>query len=171
MQNASYNQVIADLAQDTLQEVASEDSKWKGELPYFKARSEAYFQNPQKTIAASEARNTPAGAGTGVIEIPLTIILLWLGQKLLDAAWEVVSDPIKEKAKTKIAQFIESLLSKFRSEPSPQPATLPAVTIAQREAVRARVLANLEEFSGGSIHNEEVLSYLERMIEKLPLPQ
>jgi hypothetical protein len=133
-------QPVAELAYETLQQLEPDSQ----ELALFQATQEEYFRNPQRALDGMRVKDRPIGSGLGIGELILTPVLLWLGGKLLDLAWDLVKKPIEEELSDPVSRFIRQLLQRFGLVKPDQPDHFPALTPAQKEQLQRLTLADGE---------------------------
>jgi hypothetical protein len=164
---SSNQQLIANLAYDTLKQV-NPDSE---EIPLFQVTQEAYFRNPQKALEGVKVEDRPVGSGLGIGEALLTPVLLWLGGKLLDLAWDLVKKPIEEELSDPVSRFIRRLFKQLGLFKQPKPVTLPVLTLKQQQQLRQMTLADAEVqqlAAHYSLAPELTIKLVDVMVSKIP---
>lgn len=161
------NQLITDLARETLAEVAP------NELELFPAISKAYFRNPTKVLDDAET-DKPLGAGTVVGEMILIPVILWLANKIVDLAWDIlVKKPLVDgDGIERISQFIKSLLSKLGLGKQERPKALPKMTINELQLLHKNLLADPDFYRITGRYNlspEQMNQLISRMIKILSI--
>ena len=136
----SRQQSVANLAYSTLEQIAPDSQ----ELGLFQATQEEYFRNPQRALDGIQVDDRPVGSGLGIGEIILTPVLLWIGGKLLDLAWELVKAPVEEELSGPVSRFIRRLLQRLGLAKESRSADFPVLTLAQQQQLRQKTLADHE---------------------------
>lgn len=182
MTETAHNQLVADLARKTLEQIKP-GSK---DLELFDIYSEEYFRLPQQALAGMEVKNRPLGSGFGIGEIILVPILLWLGGKIADKVTDklldrglhlMVSGLSQDESANPALRLIKRLLQKFgfgktvKSTPA-ELAILPPLTIAEKQALRAETLVDPEVkalVSRYQLSETLIVSLVDAMVANLPI--
>lgn len=114
MTDRTENQLIADLSHKIVTEVAPE------ELQDFQPMSEAYFNNPEKTLKGETNSNKLTGAGIEALIIVLTPFILDIVKDVIkDLLKDSLKDSVKQNAPT-LLEKLKALLMRFLGDDSPQ---------------------------------------------------
>lgn len=136
----SRQQTVEELALKSLRDIEPNSD----EMAFFDATSEEYFRNPDKVLEGVKVEDRPVGSGLGIGEILLTPVLLWLGGKLLDLAWDLVKKPIEEELAPSVSRFIKKLLRKYGIVKEAKPTTFPPLSPVELQQLRQKALSDSE---------------------------
>lgn len=108
MTDLENKELINELARDMVMQIAPQ------ELPLFRANSEAYFKDPEKTLKSQSAKDEMLGFGAGDAVILLTPIIL----ATLNDVVKFVSEEVKKSVEGESAgwfhQMIKAMFNKYR---------------------------------------------------------
>jgi hypothetical protein len=131
MADSLDNQLVADLARDIIAQTAPQ------EMPLFRANSEAYFKDPDKTLAGQKGKDEMLGFGSGEVVVLLTPIALTVVAEVVKFIVEEVKKSVKDESSSLISETVKKVFKKFRPEQKKDDKkTPPALTPEQLERVR-----------------------------------
>ncbi len=88
MTDSTHNQLVIDLGRDLISRIAPQ------EIPIFRANSEAYFKDPQKTLSARAGKDETLGFGIGEAAAFLTPVVLAVTTEVIKFLAEEVKTPL-----------------------------------------------------------------------------
>src|SRR5687768_13450676 len=117
MPELTESSLIADLARDTVRQVAPQ------ELPRFRAASQAYFEDPQRALEGEPSKDQMLGFGTGHELAFITPIVLAMATQVVQFVFDEVASSLKEESPAVIQAFVQKLFKRLRpaEEKSAQP--------------------------------------------------
>jgi hypothetical protein len=127
MENAGMNQLVTTLSREALAEIAPQ------ELPLFRATSEAYFKDPEKTLANRGAKDDPLGFGAGEAVVLLTPVVLAISADVVKFLLEEVKKSAKDQSAAFIGEMVKQMFKKVSPATKEKP---PALTPEQLAQVR-----------------------------------
>jgi len=142
MVNLIQNQLITDFSRDLLVQLSPQ------ELPSFRATSEAYFKNPEKTLASQGGKDEMLGFGTAEAVTLLAPVILAVSTEVVNFLSEEVQKSFKEESSGLVSEMVKKLFTKFRSEEAekePPPLTVEQLTQVREIALKKARLLKLSE--------------------------
>jgi hypothetical protein len=139
------NQLIAELAREQVAKIAPQ------ELPLFRTTSEAYFENPERTLERASSRDEKLAFGGVEVGVAfLTPFVMPVAKEVVEFLVGEVKQYLKSESSGLIGEYVKKLFRKFRPaqehEEMPPPLTLDqARRVRDRAYEKARELKLSEE--------------------------
>ncbi len=128
MEDPKFNDTVSAVARDLIIELAPQ------EKALFSSISEAYFKNPEKTLAEQRARDEMLGFGAAETITLLTPILLSVSGDVIRFLFAEAQKVMQTESSSLISETVKSWFSHFRqNEDKKSP---PPLTPEQLEQVR-----------------------------------
>jgi hypothetical protein len=128
------DQLIADLARDQVEQVAPQ------EVPIFPLLSEAYFQDPEKTLNAKGGKDEMLGFGVEAGVVLLTPIVMTVTREVVEFIAAEVMKSVQLQSSGLINDFVKKMFKKFRREGEAKGEKLPP-PLTREQIGRVRELA------------------------------
>lgn len=141
----TQNQLIADIAHELVVQIAPQ------ELPVFRPISEAYFNDPEKTLGARQDKDDMLGFGIGAAVPFLTPVALAVATEVVRFVAEEVKKTARAEGSHMVRDLTKKMFKKFRSEEKEVPAPLKPEQLAQvrRMAIEKARQFNIPEDKAG----------------------
>jgi hypothetical protein len=110
MTTLTKNQLIADLAQDVVTEIAPQ------ELTMFRMQSEAYFRDPEEALKPQTGKDDMLGFGIGDAASFMTPAVLAATTIVFNFVVAAVTESTQEEAKDFIGEAVQSMFKKLRPD-------------------------------------------------------
>jgi hypothetical protein len=155
MMSLEYKHIIAEISRDIVAQTAP------AELPLFRAISESYAKNPEKTLKVHQGKDEDLGfGGSEEVALLMTPIVLEVVKTIVKYLADEIKKSLEKETHERIDQYIKKIFKKYgtpkdKQQPSPDQSQLaPGLNTAQLKQVRqlafekARQLALPEEQAG-----------------------
>ena len=137
MEDPKFNETVSAVARDLIIELAPQ------EKALFNSISEAYFKNPEKTLAEQRARDEMLGFGAAETITLLTPILLSVSSDVIRFLFAEAHKAMQSESSNLIGEAVKSWFGKFH-KPEDKKAP-PPLTPDQLEQVRKIALRKAKE--------------------------
>ncbi|MBD2211281.1 hypothetical protein H6G27_15610 [Nostoc linckia FACHB-104] len=141
MTNQAKKQFITELANNVVMEMAPQERR------VFHSISEAYFQNPEKTLKGEEGGDELIGFGVGEVAL-LTPIILEVAAAVFrfvsDISQKALEDALKDSIKEESSNFFKKLIKFIKQRlkvDDPPPEVLSLSSLTQEQLVQVRQIA------------------------------
>lgn len=153
MDDREQAELIAELARDTIREVAPE------ELLLFRANSQAFFENPERALQGERSGDELLGFGTGVEVAFLTPIVLAVATEVVKFVVAEIAQSSKQESAQLIQNRVKQVFKKLQSADAGTPTSSPLTPtqlahirqIAYESASRLNVSANQADLLADSL--------------------
>lgn len=139
MTDSTHNQLVTDLGRDLISQIAPQ------EIPIFRANSEAYFKDPQKTLSARVGKDEALGFGIGEAAAFLTPIALAVITEVVKFLAEEVKKSLATETSSVINEMVKKLFKRFH--PAEKKEASQALTKQQIEQIRQLSFAKARQLN------------------------
>lgn len=126
--------LVADVARDQVERIAPQ------EVAIFPLLSEAYFQDPDKALAAQGGQDEMLGFGVEAGVVLLTPVVLTVTREVVEFVAGEVLESIQTQSSGLINEFVRKIFKKFRREGEARGEELPP-PLTREQIVRVREIA------------------------------
>jgi len=126
--NSLYNETVAEVSKDLITQLAPQ------EKALFQPISEAYFKNPEKTLAENRAKDEMLGFGAAEVVTLLTPVVLAVSGDVIRFLLAEAQKAVQSESSDLINQTVKGWFGKFR--PAEDKNSPPPLTTDQLEHVR-----------------------------------
>jgi hypothetical protein len=158
-------QLAETLARQAVAEAAPE------ELPMFSVTAAAYFDNPERALAASKSpgKDEMLGFGLEAAAPVITTVALWIAQEVLRLVNTQLQENVKAESAGAIRAFIQRLLQRFRRSDRAAPRTVRIGDLSQEQLARIREQA-LRRARDQKVPEGKAVAIADGIIAALVLP-